>query len=368
VACLRSRALLQTMRTFLILLLLVGVGAVGALYWLTFERDDPGAEAPVVTAVDRRVPVRVAEVIPRRFETTLESLGTAQANESVTLTASVTAHVVEIAFRDGDQVTAGQVLVRLASAEEFAEQREAQVTLTEQRRELNRIRGLAADGIVPQQQVDQQRSRVEEAEARLAGVDARISDRVIRAPFTGVLGLRLVSTGALVSPGTPVAELDDISVIKVDFTVPERFLGAIVTGMPIEAHGVAFPDSVYEGRVTAVATRVDVATRTLTVRAEVDNADRELRPGMLLTTRIALAPADRLSIPEGSLVTTADQHFVFVIDSDGKASRQQIRIGRRHPGHVEVLEGLSAGERVVTEGILRVRQGSQVRVLDEVAT
>jgi membrane fusion protein (multidrug efflux system) len=351
-----------------ILVLLGAAAAAGAWYWLTQGQVDGGADPVVATTVDRRIPVRVAEATPRRFETTLESLGTAQANESVTLTASVTAHVAEIAFQDGDQVEAGQVLVRLASAEEFAEQREAQVTLTEQRRELNRIRGLAADGIVPQQQVDQQRSRVEEAEARLAGVEARISDRVIQAPFTGVLGLRRVSTASLVSPGTPVAELDDISVIKVDFTVSERFLGAIRPGMPIEARGVAFADRVYAGRVSAVATRLDVATRTITVRAEIDNADRELRPGMLLTTRIALDPAERLSIPEGALVTTADQHFVFVNDGDDKARRQPIRIGRREPGRVEVLEGLSAGERVVTEGVLRVRSGSEVRVLDEATT
>jgi membrane fusion protein (multidrug efflux system) len=356
------------MKALAIVVLLGAAAAAGAWYWVTQEQDDGGAEAAMVTTVERQVPVRVAEASPWHFETTLESLGTAQANESVTLTASVTAHVAEIAFRDGDQVEAGQVLVRLASAEEFADQREAQVTLTEQRRELNRIRGLAADGIVPQQQVDQQRSRVEEAEARLSGVEARISDRVIRAPFTGVLGLRRVSTGSLVSPGTPVAELDDISVIKLDFTVPERFLGAIRVGMPIEARGVAFPDRVYEGRVSAVATRLDVATRTLTVRAEVDNADRELRPGMLLATRMALDPAERLSIPEGSLVTTADQHFVFVVDGDGMVRRQQIRIGRRQPGRVEVLDGLTAGERVVTEGVLRVRQGRQVRVLDEAAT
>ncbi len=356
------------MKAFVVLVLLGAAAVAGAWYWVTQGEPNGGADAAETTAVERRVPVRVAEATPRRFETTLESLGTAQANESVTLTASVTAHVAEIAFQDGDEVEVGQVLVRLASAEEFAEQREAQVTLTERRRELNRIRGLAADGIVPQQQVDQQRSRVEEAEARVAGVEARISDRVIQAPFTGVLGLRRVSTGSLVSPGTTIAELDDISVIKVDFTVSERFLGAIRSGMPIEARGVAFTDRVYEGRVSAVSTRVDVATRTLTVRAEIDNTDRELRPGMLLTTRIALDPAERLSIPEGSLVTTADQHFVFVIDGDGKARRQPIRIGRRQPGRVEVLEGLSAGERVVTEGVLRVRSGSEVRVLEEAAT
>jgi membrane fusion protein, multidrug efflux system len=346
-------------------LLLLLAGAGGVYYWNAQQAvDEPAAAAPA-PAADRRVPVRVALAAPRRFETVLESLGTAQANESVTLTASVTATVAEIGFRDGDEVTEGQVLVRLASAEELADEREAQVALAEQRRELNRIRGLAADGIVPRQQVDQQRSRVEEAEARLAAVQARLADRVIRAPFSGVLGLRRVSTGSLVTPGTAVAELDDISVIKVDFTVPERFLGTIRRGMPIEARGAAFRDRVYAGVVTAVASRLDVATRTLTVRAEIENTDGALRPGMLLLTRLALDPVDRLAVPEGALITTADQHFVFVLDEENKARRQTVVIGRRAPGFVEVLDGLAEGARVVHEGTLRVRPGSLVRVLEE---
>jgi membrane fusion protein, multidrug efflux system len=353
------------LRVFVALVLLAALAGGGVWFWSTQESGVGNASPAPGQGADRRIPVRVATVAPQRFETVLESLGTAQSNESVTITASVTANVAEIGFHDGDEVEAGRVLVRLASAEEFAEQREAQVTLTEQRRELNRIRGLAADGIVPQQQVDQQRSRVEEAEARLAAVEARLSDRVIRAPFSGVLGLRRVSTGSLVTPGTPVAELDDISVIKIDFTVPERYLGALRNGMAIEARSIAFRDRVYEGVVTAVSTRVDIATRTFTVRAEVDNVDRELRPGMLLTTRLALDPADRLAIPEGAVVSTADQHFVFVVDDEGKARRQQIRIGRRQPGMVEVLDGLSEGERIVNEGTLRVRQGSELRILEE---
>jgi membrane fusion protein, multidrug efflux system len=222
----------------LILLCVLALLTGGGLwFWSTQDGGATNASQGAGGAsTNLRIPVRLATVTPQRFETVLESLGTAQANESVTITASVTANVSEIAFRDGDEVEAGQILVRLASAEEFAEQREAEVSLAEQRRELNRIRGLSADGIVPRQQVDQQRSRVQEAEARLAAVEARLSDRVIRAPFSGVLGLRRVSTGSLVSPGTAVAELDDISVIKVDFTVSERYLDSrSVSVMPIEA-------------------------------------------------------------------------------------------------------------------------------------
>ena len=346
-------------------LLVLAILAGGALWLWSAQEQGTGNASPAAGAAgERRIPVRVAVVEPRRFETVLESLGTAQANESVTLTATVTANVAEIAFSDGDEVEAGQVLVRLASGEELADRREAQVALLEQRRELDRIRGLAADGIVPQQQVDRQRSRVEEAEARLAAEDARLSDRVIRAPFSGVLGLRRVSIGTLVTPGTAIAALDDISVIKVDFTLSERFLGAVRRGMPIEARSVAFRDRVFEGEVTAVSTRVDVATRTVTVRAEIDNAEGELRPGMLLTTRLPLDPAERLAVPEGAVMARADQHFAFVLADDDTVMRRQITIGRRQPGLVEVLDGLAEGDRVVNDGILRVREGTRVEVLD----
>lgn len=325
------------------------------------------ATAPAPAGVPRSgpppVPVRVTRPETRTFTTLLESLGTAQANESVTVTATVTGTVTEIAFRDGEQVRAGQVLLRLASAEELADRREVLAALADQTRELERIQGLAREGLVPRQQVDQQRSRLEELEARLAAVDARVADRVIRAPFSGVLGLRRVSTGSLVTPGSTIVDLDDISLIKVDFTVPERFLGVIRSGMPIEARTVAFPDQVYRGAVTATSSRIDVATRSLTVRATVDNAQQELRPGMLLTTRLPLEPVERLAVPEGALVALGDQNFVYVVDSENRAQRQLVRTGRRQPGFVEILEGLETDHQVVSEGTLRLRPGAVVRVL-----
>lgn len=325
------------------------------------------ATAPAPAGVPRSgpppVPVRVTRPETRTFTTLLESLGTAQANESVTVTATVTGTVTEIAFRDGEQVRAGQVLLRLASAEELADRREVLAALADQTRELERIQGLAREGLVPRQQVDQQRSRLEELEARLAAVDARVADRVIRAPFSGVLGLRRVSTGSLVTPGSTIVDLDDISLIKVDFTVPERFLGVIRSGMPIEARTVAFPDQVYRGAVTATSSRIDVATRSLTVRATVDNAQQELRPGMLLTTRLPLEPVERLAVPEGALVALGDQNFVYVVDSENRAQRQLVRTGRRQPGFVEILEGLATDHQVVSEGTLRLRPGAVVRVL-----
>ncbi len=343
-------------------LLLVVAIAAGGLWWI--DRQEWAGEASADAAPgqerDARTPVRVAEVAPQTFETVVESLGTIEARESVTVTATVTERVRELLFDDGDRVEAGQVLARLDADEERADLREAMVQVEDERRELERIRDRVAEGVVTRQQVDQQRSRLNEAEARHAAAQARVDQRVIRAPFAGQLGLRKVSPGALVSPGTPIVELDDIAVVNADFAVPERHAAAIRLGMTVRGRSARDP---FAGEVVALSNRIDVATRTLMVRARVDNPERALRPGMLVNIHLPLDPVERPAVPEGAVQQTADQHFVFRLRDDETVERIRIRIGRRTPGFAEVLEGLEPGDTVVSEGTLRVRDGMQVRVL-----
>lgn len=307
-------------------------------------------------------PVVVSTVSRERFVTTLESLGTVRANESVDVAARVAGRVESLEFTDGQRVRRGDLLVRLDSAEERAEVREAEVRLAEQRRELERIRGLVADRNLPRQRLDEQESRVSEAEARLEAARARLDNREVRAPFSGVLGLRRVSVGALVNPGTLVATLDDISVVKLDFTVPEAFLPGVAPDQRIAARSAAYPGDDFSGTVKSIDSRIDPGTRAGIVRAEIPNPDGRLLPGMLLTVRLHQNPADSLSVPEAALVPVRDEQHVFVVDDDGRVERVRIFTGRRAPGRVEVLEGLDEGVRVVVEGTNRVRTGSQVEV------
>lgn len=344
---------------FLGLLLVV---AIAAAAWFAFGpgAGDADGAGPAASERDERTPVRVSEVAPRTFETIVESLGTVAANESVVVTASVTERVVEVLFDDGDTVAEGDLLVRLDAAEERAALREIRVQVDEARRELERVRDRVADGVVTQQQVDQQRSRLNEAEARRTAAEARVANREIRAPFSGRLGLRQVSPGSLVSPGTAIAELDDVSVVKLDFAVPERHAAAVHLGMEVAGRSA---NGEFTGQVAALSNRLDVATRTLTVRALVENPDLLLRPGMLVNIRLPLDPVERPAVPEGAIRQVADQHFVFRLRDDGTVERQRIRIGRRDPGFAEVLEGLEPGDTVVSEGVSRVRDGREVRVL-----
>ncbi|WP_019591576.1 efflux RND transporter periplasmic adaptor subunit [Thioalkalivibrio sp. ALE20] len=337
--------------------------AAGGAWWLQ-QQDDAGAARatlPDSGERDERTPVRVSEVAPREFETVIEALGTVAARESVTVRAPVTARVESLEFEDGDRVEAGDVLVELRAEEERARRDEARVRVEEASRELARVRDRVEDGIVTRQEVDQQASRLAEARAALAAATAQVEDRTIRAPFTGTLGLREVSPGAMVTPDTALVELDDIRTVRLDFPVPERFAGAIELGMPVTGHS-AVGD--FAADVTALSNRIDAATRTLNVRAVADNPEQRLRPGMLATVRLALDPQRAPAVPEGAVVQTADQHFVFRLQEDETVSRDRIRIGRRAPGWVEVLDGVETGDTVVSEGVSRVRDGMTVRVLE----
>jgi membrane fusion protein, multidrug efflux system len=193
---------------------------------------------------------------------------------------------------------------------------------------------------------------------------ARLSDRLIRAPFAGVLGFRQVSPGTLLQPNTPITTLDDISTIKLDFTVPETFLGAMKPGAAVVAKSASYPDREFDGVVRAVGSRVDPVTRAIQVRAHLPNEDRALRPGMLMTVRVVMSEHDALVVPEHAVYQIQDRAYVYRVGDDLVARERQIGLGERRVGFVEVTSGLDEGDRVVVEGIVKLRDGIKVRLAD----
>jgi len=189
-----------------------------------------------------------------------------------------------------------------------------------------------------------------------------MADRSIRTPFAGVLGLRRVSVGALVRPGDVITTLDDISRIKVDFPVAETKLANVTLGLKVRATAAAFPGEIFTGTVESIDTRIDTASRTVTVRAVFPNDQARLRPGMLMTVGIETSPRTSLSVAEQSLVPIETRQYVFVIAADDTAERREVKTGARVPGHVEILSGLKQGERVVLEGTVRMRPGAAIRI------
>lgn len=316
----------------------------------------PGQQAPLVTAgtVQRD---QVYDVV--------EALGTTQANESVTLTAKVSDTVRRVNFEDGDFVEKGAVLIELTNQEEEAALAEARANLDDAQSQLRRLEDLGKRGLSAVQQLDIARSRADAMQAQLNRVVARLKDRVMQAPFAGLLGFRNVSPGTLVTPSTTITSIDDISIIKLDFTVPETVLGSMAPGAKVVAKSVSFPGREFDGVVRTVGSRVDPVTRAVTVRAHVPNQDRALRPGMLLTVDVVTSQHEALVIPEGAIFQVQNRAYVYRLDGL-TARQQQIEIGGRHFGTVEVKSGLEEGDSIVVEGIVKLRDGIQVR-LDESA-
>ena len=332
------------------------------------ENPGQGARAPGTVPVAaagpgvRATPVVVTTLRREEFVDRIEALGTAHANESVLITAQVTEMVTAVGFEDGEVVEAGHVLVELTSGEELAKLTAARATYDETLRQHRRVADLVKQGSDSRSHLDQRVAARDAAAARLTELEAQLSDRLIVAPFGGVLGIRSVSTGTVVKPGDEITTLDDIDVIKLDFSVPEVFLAFMQRGLVIHASSVAYREKSFVGQISAVDTRVDPRTRAIRVRAVISNSDHLLRPGMLLRVELRANPRRSLSLPEQAIVPEGEHHYVFIADGEDRAKRLEVRIGRRRPGAVELLDGLSGDERVVIDGV-DLRDGEPLNVV-----
>ncbi|MEX2332671.1 MAG: efflux RND transporter periplasmic adaptor subunit, partial [Pseudohongiella sp.] len=245
------------------------------------------------------VSVTVAEVIRQRLADEVESVGTAQANESVNLTAKVSDTVTAVHFEDGDLVEQGDILVELTNSAEAARLSEARSEMEDARRQYERLESLITTNLISQTDLETARTRFQTAEARLEGVIANMDDRLIRAPFSGMLGFRNISEGTLVTPNTVITTLDDISTIKLDFNIAEVFFAQLQSGLTVKANSIVYRGRDFEGVVQNIGSRIDEVTRSVQVRAEIDNSDRVFRPGMLLTVGLTLNERDTVVVPYG---------------------------------------------------------------------
>lgn len=295
-----------------------------------------------------------------RFASEIEAVGTAYANEQTVLTAPVTERIEQLYFDDGERVSEGAVIAQLSRSEETADLAAVEARQRQAQQQLDRLTELQDRGFATRASVDEQVAARDAARADASAIRSQIGDRVIRAPFSGVIGLRTISEGAIINAGNPIATISDISRIKLDFTVPEQYLSAISEGQTIEASAAAYPDEVFRGTIDGIDPLVDPLSRSVTVRAVLPNPDRRLRPGMLLTVDVVSDERTSLAIPETALIPQGDQQFVFRIDDDGIARRTVIETGVRQDGLVEVVSGLQAGDRIVADGTVKVRDDAPV--------
>lgn len=307
-------------------------------------------------------PVVLHQVEQAEFEVTVEALGTAKANEAVSLTAQQSDIIQQITFEDGQQVKKGQLLLTLNNREELARVNELEINLQEAKRQLKRITNLAKESVASEQRLDEQQARVKALQAQLDVAHAKLAELELRAPFDGVLGIRQVSVGALVGPGDEITTLDDLHKVKVDFNIAENHLPSVSVGQKVRSTSVAYPGRIFEGEITSIDSRVDPVTRAIQVRAIVDNPDYDLRPGMLLQINLQKQILNTLVVPEKALLPIEDKQYVYVVQ-ESKAIRKEVEVGRRKPGIAQIVSGLEAGEQVVIEGTLRLRDGASVSVL-----
>ncbi|CCQ11095.1 Probable RND efflux membrane fusion protein [Pseudoalteromonas luteoviolacea B = ATCC 29581] len=293
---------------------------------------------------------------------TVDGVGSARANQAIHITSAQNDYVTAIYFNDGELVEAGQPLVQLQNKQESLLVAELSINLKEQKRQLERLIELAKSQSAAKSQLEEQRSKVDALIAQLDAAKTKLAEMTIIAPFKGRLGKRLISQGAYVNTNTAITTLDDLSVIKVDFQVPEKYLAKLKVGMNVSATSDAYPNERFNGLLSHIDTRIDDKTRSVAVTAQFSNEDSKLRPGMLLFTRLALSELSALMVPEKAIIPLQDKHFVFTIDDAGKAHRTEVTLLQRFHGLVAVSSGLEAGQQVVTEGTLKIREGSAVKV------
>jgi membrane fusion protein (multidrug efflux system) len=314
----------------------------------------PGALNPSATAVV------LGRAVRKQFPYEVEAVGTSHANEAIDVTAKISNLVTAIHFTEGQLVHRGAILVELDGAQAAADLAQAQAALVESKSQYDRSLELFGTKALSQAQLDQIEATLKGDKARVAAAAARLGDTIIRAPFDGHVGLRRVSVGGLVNPGTVITTLDDTSRIKVDFSVPETLVSVLRPGLVVRAATSAYPGQTFAGTVASIDTRVDPVSRAFGVRAIVPNDQGLLKPGMFLTVRIVESSKDAVVVPEEALLPEEGRQFVYVV-KDGRAEKREIHIGRRRPGEVEVLDGLAADEVIVSDGADKLRPGSTVQ-------
>jgi membrane fusion protein (multidrug efflux system) len=325
----------------------------------------PGGPPPVVE-VDT---VRTGRIVETR-----EAVGTVRAFESIMVTAKVAGIVDRIDFQEGQLVKASDLLVAMDGQERradieaaIAESRRASAQRNEISTRLERAQVLRRSGAGTEAQVEDLSAQVKtletaiaSAEARRKAAEARLEDLVIRAPFAGRVGTRAVSLGAYVAPGTRITTLDDLSNVRLDFSVPENLLGRLKPGQTVRAVSAAYRDRSFEGKVSVIDPRVDPVTRTVRLTAEFPNPDEALKPGMFLSVSLEVMANDQaVVVPEEAVVSEGLRHIVYPVKDD-KVERRVVRIGQRQNGKVEIVEGLRPGETIVVLGVQRVRPGATV--------
>ncbi len=332
-----------------------------------YSLQDQDAAAPVQqrggAGAARSAPVEVARVTLEKEDVRLNAIGTLTSDENVDIAAEIAGRVSSIAFNEGRSVKQGDVLVTLDDALLRVEVQDTAAKLKLAEANFSRANTLSRSGTGTTRARDEAVSELEISRAAHELAKVRLDKATLRAPFDGVVGLRRVSSGAFVQAGTAIVNLEKIDRLKVDFRLPEVHLNLVQQGMPVEIQVDAYPGATFKGSIYALDPAVDVNGRAIRVRAELDNADGRLKPGLFARVVVPVPQEQEvIRIPESGVVPQAGETFVYRV-KDNKAEQIKVVLGRRAAGVVDVLEGLNDGDVLVTAGHLRLRNGATVDIV-----
>jgi membrane fusion protein (multidrug efflux system) len=349
-------------------LVAVAIAAAGG-YWL--GQNKPAASAPAVSGPAAApanagaapgVAVEAVKVALAPMPQMITAVGSLRSDESVTLRPEVAGRISAIQFQEGQPIAKGTTMVRLDPAINEAEYEQAKANLWLAKTKYERAIDLQKQGFISSQAKDEAENNLRLAEAAIALAQAHLAKTVIKAPFSGIVGLRSVSLGDYVKEGQDLVNLESIDPLKVDFRVPEVYLKQVSVGQSLEIGLDALPGKTYEGKVFAINPLVDAGGRAIVIRAQVRNADTALRPGMFARVRlITKNERDTLVVPEQALVPQGEDQYVFKV-ADGKVTRAKVETGQRRDARVELTKGVDAGDVVVTAGQLKLRDGMPVTI------
>ena len=319
--------------------------------------------APPAAAPKPGLPVKAEPVQILKVQDDVSAVGSLLAEESVIIRPEIDGRIVGLHFQEGQAVTAGTRLVTISSTEYEAQTAGQRAALKTEEQRLVRTKELYEQKFVSKDALDLQVGNVARLKAHVAEAESRTEKTVIRAPFSGILGLRQVSPGAYVKAGSDIVRLENVSSIKVDFRIPENYLSKIRPNQEIAVKLDAYPGEAFTGRVYAVEPVVDERTRTIAMRARIPNKGFKLKPGMFVRVAVTLdSRPNAVIIPEEAIWPQGKSSFVYRV-VDGKAALTKVEIGNRSPGSVEILKGLAANDVVITDGQMKLKDGAPVSVI-----
>ena len=355
------------MKKWMAIMLLIAFALFGSVIGFNMFKQKKIAEY-MANRPEPEFPVTAMVTKTQDWIPTIEAIGFIEPNQGVTLSSELAGTIDAITFESGKPVKADQLLLSLSSGVEKANLQASLAKLPAARAKYERFQNLYQKNSISKEQLDDAEASYHSLEADIQSLKATIARREVRAPFSGVVGLRNVFLGQYLEPGTNIVRLEDTSVMRLRFTVPQTDISKITLGQTVKINVDAYPQTQFDGRITAIEPAVNYQSGLIQVQADIPNNDDQLRSGMFARVSIILPTVkDQIVIPQSAITFTLYGENVYVIHAADKAKRAKqvvVKVGERRGNEAHVLAGIKAGDEIVLSGQVRLSNDTKVRVVE----